>query len=303
MVGAAMSDWLPWFKCCPEKLLSALSAMEADEGYIYVHILLRIYEVGGPISDPIRALARRAGMTERRATAAVNLLIDSGKVSICDSKIDSVTTHETLEEIADFRNGQSRAAKIGAEKRAEKKKQKQQNEPADAVPTQCQLRVETITPSLRSGVAPKRQPRKANPKTGIEADAQPNERNRAYSESLGMPADSFRSEWQGFRSHHRAKGSVMADWDAAWETWARNWTKFTPRAGPTAKTSGRETLTQIAMGNFYDEPQPYDAEPPIFPADTGKPGSGDLDLVLSQPSDDGPAGNIYDFPPTRAVWR
>lgn len=94
-----MTDRLPWFKCAPEKLLGALSAMTTDEGYIYVHIVLRIYEVGGPISDPVRALARRSGMTERRANAALGLLVESGKVNFTsDGKIDSVTTHETLRE-------------------------------------------------------------------------------------------------------------------------------------------------------------------------------------------------------------
>jgi len=300
-----MSDRLPWFKCCPEKLLSALTAMEADEGYIYVHILLRIYEVGGPISDPIRALARRAGMTERRANAAINLLIDSGKVNMTsDGKIDSVTTHETLAEIGKFSDGQSRAAKIGAEKRAEKNQQKQQNDSAAAAPTLSQLRQETIdTTSLRSVVAPKRQPRKQNRRSGIEANAQPNERNRAYSESLGMTADAFRSEWQGFRSHHRAKGSIMADWDAAWETWARNWTKFSPRAGPQGRSSGRETLTQIAMGNFFDEPQSPDQLSSQFGAVANKPSTRDFDLDLSKQDGSDGTGQILDFSPRGAAWR
>lgn len=37
------------------------------------------------------------------------------------------------------------------------------------------------------------------------------------------------SEFAKFRDHHSAKGSVMADWDAAWRTWCRNAAEFAGR--------------------------------------------------------------------------
>jgi hypothetical protein len=39
----------------------------------------------------------------------------------------------------------------------------------------------------------------------------------------GVPVD---AETENFRDHHRAKGSVMKDWTAAWRTWMRNAVKF-----------------------------------------------------------------------------
>ena len=90
-------DRLPWFKCLPTKLLGALAAMDPDEGLVYVAILLRIYEVGGPIADTPKVLARRVNLTERRAKAAIESLVELGKVQrLTDGRLDSDTTHKTL---------------------------------------------------------------------------------------------------------------------------------------------------------------------------------------------------------------
>ncbi len=52
-----MSDRLPWFRCFPSALLGALAGLTADEGFVYVTVLLRIYETGGPVSETGRTLA------------------------------------------------------------------------------------------------------------------------------------------------------------------------------------------------------------------------------------------------------
>tara|TARA_R110001606_G_scaffold119955_1_gene251441 strand:+ start:7284 stop:8078 length:795 start_codon:yes stop_codon:yes gene_type:complete len=58
----------------------------------------------------------------------------------------------------------------------------------------------------------------------------------------------WRTETNKFLDHHRAKGSIMADWVAAWRTWMRNSLKFSaPRQMPpaTAKQQVSESLTNI----------------------------------------------------------
>jgi hypothetical protein len=58
----------------------------------------------------------------------------------------------------------------------------------------------------------------------------------------------WRTETNKFLDHHRAKGSIMADWVAAWRTWMRNSLKFSaPRPMPpaTAKQQVSESLTNI----------------------------------------------------------
>jgi len=45
----------------------------------------------------------------------------------------------------------------------------------------------------------------------------------------GLPFD-FEREAQRFRNHHQSKGSLMADWRAAWRTWVANGIKFAAEA-------------------------------------------------------------------------
>lgn len=122
------AERLPWFRCVPSALLGALAGMEPGEGYIYVALLLRIYETGGPVAETPRTLARRTGLTERKASAALALLIEAGKVvSLDDGRLDSETTHAELEFQRSSREQQSAAGKSSAAKRAKKSQQKQQN--------------------------------------------------------------------------------------------------------------------------------------------------------------------------------
>jgi uncharacterized protein YdaU (DUF1376 family) len=86
-----------WFRCDPGKLLGALGGMKPDVGYLYTIILMRIYEVGGPISDDEAMLSRRTGLTAKRITAGLAWLIQHGKVErLQNGRLDSVTTHEEL---------------------------------------------------------------------------------------------------------------------------------------------------------------------------------------------------------------
>ncbi len=119
----------PWFKCFPTKLLGALAGMDPDEGHLYVTILLRIYENGGPIKDSAKILSRRCNMTERRASVALASLVESCRVSILDGGlIDSDTTHEYLSEREETLNHAKNAGKASVEKREEKNKEIQQIE-------------------------------------------------------------------------------------------------------------------------------------------------------------------------------
>lgn len=49
-------------------------------------------------------------------------------------------------------------------------------------------------------------------------------------EKHGLQQFEVEDETEQFLNHHRAKGSVMKDWDAAWRTWMGNVRKFQPRS-------------------------------------------------------------------------
>jgi hypothetical protein len=76
-----MSERLPWFRCFPSALLGAIAGMQADEGFTYITVLLRIYETGGPVAETTRTLSRRTGLIERKVAASLDSLIAAGKLS------------------------------------------------------------------------------------------------------------------------------------------------------------------------------------------------------------------------------
>lgn len=94
-----MPDRLPWFKCEPGKLLGALAALSKDDGYLYVIVLMRIYENGGPIKEDTSMLARRTGMTRHLVEKSLSSLFEKDKIQrLDDGSIDSRSTHENLYE-------------------------------------------------------------------------------------------------------------------------------------------------------------------------------------------------------------
>jgi len=77
-------------------------------------------------------------------------------------------------------------------------------------------------------------PEKKNKKIGLGAtrrrasvlpdDFPFTEERRKFAEAGGVPDPGL--EFAQFKDHHRAKGSLMYDWEAAWKTWCRNSVKF-----------------------------------------------------------------------------
>jgi len=136
----------PWFKCYPEKLLGALIGMSHDAIILYLIILLRIYEVGGPISDTPKALAHRCRMSERRVGAAFGELSDLRKVTIDENnKVDSDTTHEFLDEREGILLSHKNRGLLGAKKRWGKGEQKQYPADSSAMLEACLKHTDKIT--------------------------------------------------------------------------------------------------------------------------------------------------------------
>lgn len=76
----------------------------------------------------------------------------------------------------------------------------------------------------RDAKAPAKQKRKA--RSALPADWEPSdaERARAAERNLNCAGEAER-----FRNHHTAKGSLMADWDAAFRMWLSNAERFAPQ--------------------------------------------------------------------------
>jgi hypothetical protein len=63
----------------------------------------------------------------------------------------------------------------------------------------------------------------AKRKRRLPDDWAPNDTHRRIAGEIGVDSD---REAIQFGDHHRAKGTVMLDWDAAFRTWLRNAKKF-----------------------------------------------------------------------------
>jgi hypothetical protein len=102
------------------------------------------------------------------------------------------------------------------------------------------------------------------PKRGCQlpADFYPDATGVELAESTGV---NIAIELPKFSDHHRAKGSVMKDWQAAWRTWARNAVKFAASRTPPPtyrKTVGEdraETLAALTGRNKTHERTAPDA--------------------------------------------
>ena len=119
-----------------------------------------------------------------------------------------------------------------------------------------QNRTEQPTAALRpTVVGAKRRP--ATRKTQFPDDFNLTDQ-RVESYRTVMPAGNLVADWDQFRDHHVAKGSVMADWDAAWRTWSRNAAKFGEKGNGngTHQQNHRETAADRVYRLNKTEPDP-----------------------------------------------
>jgi len=110
----------------------------------------------------------------------------------------------------------------------------------------------TPTPVIDLQTSPK-----ARRKQQYPADFYPNETGQAAATAKGIV---IAAELEKFRDYHTAKGSTMADWQAAWRTWVGN-----ARPQPAARTSAepawrteQRTRTLQAVPSIASQANPID---------------------------------------------
>jgi hypothetical protein len=52
------------------------------------------------------------------------------------------------------------------------------------------------------------------------------EKHKAFAAERGIVGSAAQYQFERFKSHHGAKGSVFASWDQAWQTWVLNQARF-----------------------------------------------------------------------------
>lgn len=92
---------------------------------------------------------------------------------------------------------------------------------ADRGEASCTQTISEPSPNKKSAQAKSSASR---PASQISNSFAPDDTGLSLAASLGV---SVQEELPRFIDHHRAKGSLMKDWQAAWRTWTRNAEKFT----------------------------------------------------------------------------
>jgi hypothetical protein len=254
------------FPCYPTKLLQALGAMPPDAALLYTIIILRQYEVGGPVPDAPDVLARRCGgLKQSRVVQAIEWLTKNGKLIRSESGLEQPRATEWL---AALRAEQTNARNLGiegAKKRWEKTEQKQRNGDSPPIDShyQPQLSLGSREEVGDQGSEEEQEEQEIQSKKPRARDAE--KRRRRFPEgwtpgrdgyefglSLGFPRETIAQMFDAFRDHHTSRGNSFLDWQAAWRTWCRNEVKWKGGSGSKppngSGSNGASRLIDIATG-------------------------------------------------------
>lgn len=108
------------------------------------------------------------------------------------------------------------------------------NPPSDTPPTNGQPESNTDRTSKQSNKGSKGGQKKRG--SQIPESWVPNEKHR---EMAAKTSTDVAEQVDNFRDHHKAKGSVMRDWDAAFRTWLRRTAKWAAEAAAKSGTTGQ----------------------------------------------------------------
>jgi DNA-binding MarR family transcriptional regulator len=83
----------------------------------------------------------------------------------------------------------------------------------------------------------------------IPADWAPDAEDRAYAKSKGYDAGWIAAQAERFRDRHLHKGTISADWHAAWRTWVQDTPGFTPErhSAPMQRRASNERKTARSL--------------------------------------------------------
>lgn len=137
-------------------------------------------------------------------------------------------------------------------------------------------------PTEHSEVSPLRvrPAKRAKPRTRIEQDTQPDERQLADAGERQVSGEELRTEWRRFRDHHLKEDSTFADWHAAWRNWLdspirarerRHSRSFSSARPPSAQQLSFERARQanLELMGDPDDPGPFADDATARPADGG----------------------------------
>lgn len=126
---------LPWFQFYPNDWLAGTRGLSAVETGVYITIIATLYDRAAPLPNNPERLARMCGASKRVFVAALERLVDDGKLMMDARGIWNARVEQELQS----RNEKVERNKKAAESRWEwKTEQNQRESDADALQPQCQ---------------------------------------------------------------------------------------------------------------------------------------------------------------------
>jgi hypothetical protein len=182
----------------------------------------------GKCCPSLECLARRVGKKRRVISAALtqlrqrDWLITRTRRGASDYQLnfDGIQRDGAQKSAHDRSRGVKKTAHLGAQNPAheEARETAHLNTGKEESRNGSQERLHpTKTPQV-GATKGKREVEKAR-RTRLAEDWQPSERNFGFAIQCGLSAEDIPREVLKFKNHHIGKGTVMLDWDRAWQNW------------------------------------------------------------------------------------
>jgi uncharacterized protein YdaU (DUF1376 family) len=260
-------DWYPFY---PALYRAATMHLSLVEDGAYRRLIDHYFETRAPLPDDDVALARIAGCGVQEWAAIAPKIrpffaARGGRLHLsrCDTELDrqdrSMQVHSEISKKGaaarwNKTNGldaggipsplppASRADAIGQDKT-------EQDKDPDRILERIGESEGILAKS--NGTDPPTARRRASSRRNIIAEdwqIKPGDPLATYAVSCGLTADTIAIETEKFKNHHKAVGSLMADWPAAWRTWCRKWQTYQQRSGGSSRAS---SASAALSGTLY----------------------------------------------------
>lgn len=262
----------PWMAFYVADYLADTRRLSTLEHGAYLLLIFDYWRNGGLPNDD-KKLARIAGLSCAKWKSVRTNVAELFQEGWKHKRIDSELAKSV---------DKSGAARASAAKRWDKEREAEED--ANAMRSHNERNADEHANAMLSQPQSQSQPEKKEPSAGalgrevatkpkkrtrircaIEEDAKPSAADAKAAIDRGLSAGDLVVQWRKFRDYHISRGSMMADWPAAWRTWLGNINEYSP-AGHRHGTPEKRTVHDAARDLAEMARSTTVIVPPIPPA-------------------------------------
>lgn len=268
------APYIAWY---PQDFLHGIVGLSGFEIAVYSVALNLIYDQGAPIKRDDKRLARRCGMRVNQCTAAIDSLIDAGKIITADGMLSNPRAEKELQRrqekitrlVGNLNSGKNTASVQGTSSKDNGTLETREHGEmlngskinGHAVPNrgpkngvsrpETQTQTQNQIESARKAPAQPRAQRSARG-TRLPDDWVLSPANMLFARQRSLTERETRREHDKFVAHYRAAPGdrgLSRDWDSTWQSWVmrtadRLGRDPTPESNGSAKSVGPEFYTR-----------------------------------------------------------